>query len=294
MLSNVSAPRRPAASLRIFLLHGTPEGPQIAEKSNWTGHAIKCSRAQYPALRERPEFGRPGLYLLMAPVEGADPPRIYIGEADVARSRLDQHARSKDFWTQLVLFTSKDGNLNKAHVKYLEARLIERTHRARRAQLENGTVPQLPNLSEVDRSDAKAFLEDMLLVYPLLGVRAFEDPAALASESARLHLRTRGIEAEGHEAGEGFLVCAGSQAALKLVPSAPPGLGELRRRLVQQGVLEPGPEAYRFVGTHLFSSPSTAAGVITGRAANGRKMWRDASGRTLKDLQAAALEDAPG
>ncbi len=118
--------------------------------------------------------------------------------------------------------------------------------------------------------------------------------AALASESARLHLRTRGIEAEGHEAGEGFLVYAGSQAALGLVPSAPPGLGELRRRLVQQGVLEPGPEAYRFVGTHLFSSPSTAAGVITGRAANGRKMWRDASGRTLKELQAAALEDAPG
>ncbi len=122
----------------------------------------------------------------------------------------------------------------------------------------------------------------------------FEDPAALPSESPRLQLRARGIEAEGHEAGEGFLVHAGSRAALELVPSAPPGLGELRSRLVEQGVLEPDTEAYRFAETHLFSSPSTAAAVITGRAANGRTMWRDASGRTLKDLQAAALEEAAG
>ena len=137
MPSHVSAPPCSAASLRIFLLHGTPDGPQIVEKSNWTGHAIRCSRAQYPALRERPELSRPGLYVLVAAAEGADPPPIYVGEADVARSRLDEHARTKDFWTHLVLFTSKDGNLNKAHVKYLEARLVERARRARRAELEN-------------------------------------------------------------------------------------------------------------------------------------------------------------
>ncbi len=57
---------------------------------------------------------------------------------------------------------------------------------------------------------------------------------------------------------------AGSRAALELVPSAPPGLRELRSRLVEQGVLEPDAEAYRFAETHLFSSPSTAAAVITG------------------------------
>ncbi len=64
--------------------------------------------------------------------------------------------------------------------------------------------------------------------------------------------------------------------------------------MVSNGILEPGPEAYRFGEAYLFSSPSTAARVVTGRAANGRTMWRDASGITLKDLQAAALEEAAG
>ena len=39
---------------------------------------------------------------------------------------------------------------------------------------------------------------------------------------------------------------------------------------------------------YTFNSPSTAAGVMLGRSANGRVEWKDATGRTLKDLQTAA------
>jgi hypothetical protein len=41
----------------------------------------------------------------------------------------------------------------------------------------------------------------------------------------------------------------------------------------------------------LFDSPSTAAGVILGRTANGRIEWRNASGQTLKEMQEAALQE---
>jgi Domain of unknown function (DUF4357) len=36
----------------------------------------------------------------------------------------------------------------------------------------------------------------------------------------------------------------------------------------------------------VFSSPSAAATVVLGRSANGRIEWKDAQGRTLKELQA--------
>ncbi|WP_435106565.1 DUF4357 domain-containing protein [Arhodomonas sp. AD133] len=39
-----------------------------------------------------------------------------------------------------------------------------------------------------------------------------------------------------------------------------------------------------------FASPSTAAGVLVGGAANGRTAWKDRHGRTLKELQNARTE----
>ena len=45
--------------------------------------------------------------------------------------RLDQHAKQKDFWTHAAVFTSKDQNLNKAHVQYLEARLVQQARDAK-------------------------------------------------------------------------------------------------------------------------------------------------------------------
>jgi hypothetical protein len=42
----------------------------------------------------------------------------------------------------------------------------------------------------------------------------------------------------------------------------------------------------------VFSSPSYAAALILGRGANGRVLWKDAEGRTLKELQEAEAAQA--
>jgi Domain of unknown function (DUF4357) len=47
---------------------------------------------------------------------------------------------------------------------------------------------------------------------------------------------------------------------------------------------------YVFTQDQVFGSPSTAAGVILGRTANGRIEWKNSEGNTLKQLQAAAAE----
>ena len=111
-------------SIRIFLADGVPEGLRIVEKSNWTGRAVVAGRGQISHALGRDELGQPGVYVLTGPAEeGA--PRLYVGEADVLRERLRQHVAGKDFWTRFVAFTSTNEGLNKAHVRYLESRLIE-------------------------------------------------------------------------------------------------------------------------------------------------------------------------
>ena len=62
-------------------------------------------------------------------------------------------------------------------------------------------------------------------------------------------------------------------------------LADLRRALVQKGVLEDAGSSYRLAQAYSFNSPSTAAGVLLGRSANGRVEWKDEDGRSLKELQ---------
>jgi hypothetical protein len=284
-------------SVRIFIPTGDPESLRIVEKSNCTGQGLMFPRALYPEVRQRPELRRTGVYVLWGPSESGQLPRVYVGEGDFVRDRLDQHYKQKDFWTHAIVFISKDDNLNKAHVQYLEARLVALAAEAKRARLDNGNVPQLPVLSEADRADAEGFLADILLCLPILGVNVFEKPKIPAStgpegvrnagpeEVVELFLRAKGIEASGIYTAEGFIVRAGSQAVKVEVPSIHPFLRELRRSLRDQGVFMDAGDVYRLSQDYTFNSPSTAAGVLLGRSANGRTEWKDAKGRTLKEIQ---------
>ena len=67
------------------------------------------------------------------------------------------------------------------------------------------------------------------------------------------------------------------------------GMYDVRQALIANGVLALEAGLYRFTQDFSFSSPSTAAAVVLGRSANGRIEWKDAKGRTLKELQEAQL-----
>jgi len=273
-------------SVRIFIPSGDPEGLRIVEKSNWTGEGLVFPRSQFPEVRQRDELNRTGVYILWAPPgESGQLPRVYIGEGDIVRLRLEQHVKQKDFWTHAVVFVSKDQNLNKAHVKYLEARLVGLAAGAKRAELDNGNSPQTPMLSEADVADAEGFLSNLLLCLPIVGINVFEKAKITGKKSQDLFLTGKGIHARGQESADGFVVRADSQTVKEEVPSIPDYLHELRRTLLEQGVLGDAGEFYRLTQDYTFSSPSTAAGVLLGASANGRTEWKDSKGRTLKEIQ---------
>lgn len=155
-------PAKPlGASIRIFLADGGADGVWVVEKSNWTGKALMAPRTRYKDLRSRPDLDGPGVYLLVGPTESGVPAhRVYIGETDDLPGRLDNHNKSKDFWNRAIVFTSKDANLNKAHIRYLEARLITLAKMANRAELENGNIGSMPPLSEPDTAEAVPAIAD--------------------------------------------------------------------------------------------------------------------------------------
>ena len=280
-------------SLRIFVADGDPDGLRIVDKSNWIGKALVFPRALLPQVKARPELAQTGVYLLLGPRQDGDGDMLYVGEGDPIRPRLESHYAQKDFWTRAIGFTTGSaGQLNKAHVQFLESRLIALARAAKRLPLDNANKPAEPSLSEADRADMEVFLGHMLGMLPVLGVHAFEQaPKAPAAKAGPvLTCKGKGVQATGYEASQGFVVRAGSQAVADTVPSMAlhvRGMFDLRQELIGNGVLGLQGGIYQFTQDYSFSSPSTAAAVVLGRSANGRIEWKAADGRTLKELQEA-------
>ncbi len=282
-------------SIQIFLPDGNPDGVRLVYKSHWTGIAVASPRAGYAGLRlDRDELRRPGVYVLIGPAEDLRyETRIYVGESEDPQKRIDSHHASKDFWNRLVVFASFGQALNKATIRYLEARLLTLAAGAGRSELDNGTAPGVPPLSEPDTADADAFLADMLVIFPILGINAFDRLEQTATGS-RLELEGPNTQAVGAEVEEGFVVFAGALGRATMVDSMPGWAANLRASLVQSEILAPveGGGSLRLTTDHIFSSPSAAAAVLLGRSAAGPLEWKHPSGNTLRQIREHAVADA--
>lgn len=278
----------PSATIKIFLVHGDPKRLRTAELSNWTGKAVAGPRSEFEGVLGREEADRSGIYFLV----GADPesgrPAIYVGEAENIRYRIKAHLE-KDFWNQVIYFTSKDENLTKGHIRYLEGKLIELARKAGRAGVTNGQSSG-SRLPESDREDMDIFLEKINQLLPVLGVELLVPAVAVAfgqSENKKLYCEIKGIKAEGHLAPNGFVVLKGSQAVTTERASAHkwPWALNMRQRLKEDGTLKEENGFLGFTKDAEFTSPSSAAAVIHGGHANGLTAWKDKTGRTLKEIE---------
>ncbi len=271
----------------MFFPNDEAEGPCLIEKSTWSGLGMAFPRSRLPHARKRTEFKRTGVYILWGPGDSEDLPRAYVGESDVLKPRLENHASNKDFWTHAIALVSKDQNLNKAHVRYMDWRLIDLASAAQLSELENSQNPSEPSLSEADKADAELFLADMLECLPVLGVTFFSKPSLTGTDVRRFTIQSKGVRASGYEDTNGFVVLSGSQAVTSETASFHRYLRDMRETLRKSEVLADEEGSLRFKRDHRFKSPSAAASVVLGATSNGRQIWMDAKGRSLNDLAKA-------
>ena len=278
----------PTATLKIFLAFGDPKRLRTAELSNWTGKAVAGPRSEFEKVLESEESLNSGVYLLTGTDPDTNKSAIYIGEAEYIRDRIKSHL-SKDFWNNIVFFITKDENLTKAHIRYIEGRLIEIAKSVDRLAVMNsqGSGAKLP---ESDREDMEVFLEKMLQVLPVLGIEAFvQATSKVESEAERemLTCKIKNVVASGYLTPNGIVVLAGSEAVLEERSSAKkwPSVIAQRNKLIEEGGLAQDGDKYVFIKDTEFSSSSSAAAVIHGGNANGLTAWVNENGKSLKELQ---------
>jgi len=277
-------------TIKLFLIDGEPNGRMTCELSNWTGKAYRIPRILVKESADRDELKNPGIYLLFGKNEEGKQ-IVYIGEAEIIFDRLKQHLSQKDFWNEVITFISKDENLNKAHIKYLENRLFEKAQKTNRYILDNNSTPTKSSISESDRAEMEEFIENIKLLTNTLGHKVFEEireTKTIKQERQKtFELKAaRGANAKGIPTSSGFVVFKDSEIATSTVNSLTESFRKLRDKIIDEKIVIEKDKKLVFSKDFEFSSPSTAAVMVMGRNANGLTEWKLTNGKTLKEFEA--------
>ena len=154
-------------TIEIFSTNGDPQGVRIIQKTNWSGVGVVFPRESIADVVKEEHAQRPGVYILVGDLAEET---VYIGEADPISARLKQHLQ-KD-WSWGVFFVDSH-RLGKTEVQFLESELVRIAKETGAAILMNKNAPNKPNMSRPSQAAATVFLEEMLLILPMIGIKAF-------------------------------------------------------------------------------------------------------------------------
>lgn len=272
-------------TIQIFLAEGSPAGLRVASIHGWTGSILVSQQSAFDKLLARPETDRTGVYILF----GSDPEdtfttRAYIGEADSVRQRITQSANQKTFWETALVITTSDEALTKGHVRFLEARLIQLALEAGRVKLDNVQEPRSERrwLPEADQANMEAFLSNIALMLPVLGLELLKPAPKVvsrpeqASVTKQFEIRHKSrVKAFAVEQDGEFVVLQGSQALRDTVYESKNYLA-LKNELIKSKILKQtdNQQFFEFASSYPFSSPSAASAVVLDRNSNGRTEWK--------------------
>ncbi len=285
-------------SINLFLMDGELTGRIKCTLANWTGVAYKIPRTMLEKAKTIDYLNQTGVYFLFGSSDDTGEPVVYIGQAGIRKNgkgilcRLDEHRRddSKEYWTEVVAFTTSNNSFGQTEISYLENRFCNIAVNAKRYTVKNGNDPYQGNITEEKESELEEFISYAKLVMGALGYKIFEPLIALkpveeqkelfTDDEPLLYFKTSKADATGKRTSEGFVVMAGSRIALKTYDSFPDSSQKYREKykdkISSEGVISVN---------ILFNSPSGAACFVAGSAQNGNIAWKTQDGKTLKQLE---------
>ena len=272
-------------TVTTYLIDGDPKGTQYAFISNKICQMFVVPRSNLAYLNTQEKLQKPAFYILLGEDE-ATKPQAYIGETENFRERVKDHDSKKSFWQKALIFVSKDADMTKADVQYLEHKAIAEAKKANAFVLsDNKQTPKAPNLPEYQQDSMDEFFEDVKFLASFIGCNIFEVSQTQADPI--LYTKGRGCDARGFYSSNGFTVLKGSVIAKSSVPSLK--WSDKRNSLVSEYTAIEGDKLV-MTSDKTFTSPSTAADFCIGSSNNGWLVWKDKDGNTLDSVYRTLLE----
>jgi len=288
----------------MFLMDGVSSGRIKCTISNWSGVAYKIPRLELENNKDLDVLKHSGVYLLFGePEDQGGKDVVYIGQAGTRKNgegvlnRLLEHMRNEDknYWNEVVIFTTTNNTYGPTEISYLEHRFTQLAAKANRYKIKNRNEPSLGNVTEEKASELEEYIDLATMVIGTLGHRVFDSlygsntqpvantSSAKPTEGLELFLTRKSrksgqtITARCRRTNEGFVLLKGSQIETIDSESIPPAIKDKRGvgLFDSQGILQQDV---------LFKSPSSAASFVVGTSSNGLAEWKTAEGKPLKDV----------
>lgn len=272
-------------TIQVFLTDGSPRGIKLAEITSNIEQAIFIPRSKMNEANSRPEVSRHGIYFLFGNNGENTKPLVYIGQSRNCLDRIKTHDQKKDFWNYAVLIISKTESFTQTHIEYLEELAITKAHEANRYHLENAVNPRKFKVPETLEADLLDNFDTIKILLSTLGFPLFDTIAKEEKSKEVLYCKGKEASAEGEYQEDGFVVFKGSTMNKELSPSSIPAMKKLRKKLIENHIILEKELVYEFQEDYMFGSPSSAAGQILARNANGWIDWKDKNGKTLDELK---------
>lgn len=272
-------------TITTYLVDGDPKGTQYAFISNKICQMFVVPRSNLSYLNTQEKLQKPAFYILLGEDESTKP-QAYIGETENFRERVKDHDSKKAFWQKALIFVSKDADMTKVDVQYLEHIAIVAAKKTNTFILsDNKQTPKAPNLPEHQQDSMNEFFDDVKFLASFIGCNIFEMSQPKAEHL--FYTKGRGCNAIGFYSSDGFTVLKGSIIAKTVVPSF--NWKEKREKMIHEytstdnGILT-------MTSDKTFSSPSTAADFCIGSSNNGWLVWMDNDGNTLDSVYRKQLD----
>jgi len=187
--------------IRVYCPDGNLGNMRCVSIPNWNGGVLYISRGYwYDAMNGeyRNHLSKSGVYILAGDdvsQDGSGRKRIYIGQSENLRSRIEQHIEdpAKEFFDHVVCVIGHRNHLNSAHFKWVEASLVEEAKKAGKCAVENRVIPNKPSVSTADKSTINRFLENAHRVLPLVEMNLFTEPEAIILTEPKIDQREIGL-----------------------------------------------------------------------------------------------------
>ena len=267
-------------TVTTYLVDGDPKGTRYAFISNKICQMFVVPRSNLDYLDKQKKLHKPAFYILIGEDEMAKP-QAYIGETENFRERVKDHDQRKTFWQKALIFVSKDADMTKTDVQYLEYLAVQQAKQINRYSIqENKQTPKEPNLPEYQKDAMDEFFEDIKFLTSFIGISIFE--TASVNQLPVFHFKRRGANARGVYDGNGFTVLRESVLSKDAVSSCH---AIARRDMIIKDYSQINDNGNPVLTSDIsFSSPSTAAGICGGCSSNGWVEWKNDKGQTLDEV----------
>lgn len=267
-------------TVTTYLVDGDPKGTRYAFISNKICQMFVVPRSNLDYLDKQKKLHKPAFYILIGEDENAKP-QAYIGETENFKERVKDHDQKKLFWQKALIFVSKDADMTKTDVQYLEFLAVQQAKESNRYNLqENKQTPKEPNLPEYQKDAMDEFFEDIKFLTSFIGIGIFDTTPI--NTLPVFYFKRRGADAKGVYDGNGFTLLKGSILSKDTNNSC--HALERRNMIIKDYTFINETNNPVLTSDVSFSSPSTAAAVCGGGSYNGWVEWINKEGITLDKI----------